>query len=263
MISCPNLIPTDIRRLLFLSLKATLADTKLDAFDAIAAFMYLEGDLGIDEDDDFPFQQMALELRLNVSAFYRRCLRYPFTSPTLTKWAILVVQEYHYLVNNNSVAQMGMSNFNALPSFPIDRRAWSENFNLLALRLTNTDILGPKPPLWGQLLFAKQDPPVFIAPVYGCIYQHSKQLSRAFPLVPSLLAVRSFYGTSTSLQDLPISFTVVPILALETSTFAPLSYHGGDVSSVDPCQVLVDFDAKVKRICLPFIARKYYRSTVV
>jgi hypothetical protein len=197
MISCPNPIPTNIQRLLFLSLKVTLADTKLDAFDAIAASMYLEGNLGIDEDGDFPYQQMSLELRLNVSAFYQRCLRYPLTSTTLIKWAILVVQEYDHLVNNNSVAQMRMSNFNPHPSFPNDRRAWSANFNLLALRLTNTDILGPKPPLWAdiyvlQLLFAEQDPPVFIAPVYGCIYQPPKKLSRAFPLVPSFSAVTSF-----------------------------------------------------------------------
>jgi hypothetical protein len=101
--------------------------------------MFLEGNLGLDEDGDFPCQQMSLELRLNVSAFYERCFGYPFTSPTLTKWEVLVVQEYDYLVNNNSLAQISMSYFNPLPSFPNDRLAWSANFNLLDLPLTSTD----------------------------------------------------------------------------------------------------------------------------
>ncbi len=124
-----------------------MADTNLDAFDAIAASMYLEGNLKKDIDGDFPYQEMALELRLNVCAFYKLCRRYPFTALSLTKWATLVVQEYHYLDNHKSLAEMGMSYFNCLPSFSGDRRAWSANFNLLALPLSNTDILGPKPPL--------------------------------------------------------------------------------------------------------------------
>jgi hypothetical protein len=156
-----SVVPTDIQRLLFVTLKATLADTNLDAFEAIAASMYLEGNLEKDIDGDFPYQEMTLELRLNVCAFYKWCCRYPFTALSLTKWATLVVQEYHFLDNHKSLAEMGMSDFDCLPSFSVDQRAWSANFNLRPLRLTNTDILGPKPPLWAdicvlRLLFSKQ-----------------------------------------------------------------------------------------------------------
>jgi hypothetical protein len=253
MISGLNLIPTDIRRLHFVTLKASLADTNLDAFDAIAASIYLEGNLEKDIDGDFPYQEMALELRLNVSAFYKRCHRYPFTALALTEWATLVVQEYHYLVNNKYLAEMGMSAFDCLPSFSGDGRAWSANSNLLALRLTNTDISGPKPPLWAdiyvlQLLSSKQDPPVYIAPVYGCVYQDPAQLSKAFPVVPTFKSVTSFYGIMAhpTIEDLPKSFTVVPILALDTYTFAVLSHNGvDDDSSVDLCQLLLDFLANV------------------
>jgi hypothetical protein len=49
---------------------------------------------------------------------------------------------------------------------------------------------------------------------------------------------------------------MVPILALETSTFAPLAHHGSDVLSENCCQVLIGFDAKVNGICSLFRREK-------
>jgi hypothetical protein len=179
-------------------------------------------------DDNSPtLPEMALHLRLNLSAFYHRCACFPFTSDTMVEWSILVVEEYEYLVKTKTVAQMGLLEFHVLPSFPKDRLQWKDNFTLLGRRLTNAPG-GPKPPLWFnmyalQMLFSQHGYPVFISPVYGCLiekYQHDVQ---AYPHVPSLKRVQWFPG----LRDLEAgeylsSFTVVPILALDTATFAQI-----------------------------------------
>jgi hypothetical protein len=49
---------------------------------------------------------------------------------------------------------------------------------------------------------------------------------------------------------------VVPILALEVSKLAPLGHHGGDGLSESCCQVLVEFDAKVKKDVFSFFCKK-------
>jgi hypothetical protein len=74
---------------------------KLDAFDAIAASLYTEGKTNTYDDDLYSHLEMALELRLNLVAFYRRCARYPFTSSILETWSQLALEEYNYAVEND------------------------------------------------------------------------------------------------------------------------------------------------------------------
>jgi hypothetical protein len=118
-----------------------------------------------------------------------------------------------------------------LPSFLKDRLQWKDNFTLLARRLTNAPG-APKPPLWFdiyalQMLFSQHEHPVFISPVYGCLIEKDQNEVQAYPHVPSSKRVQWFPG----LRDLepdeyPSSFTVVPILALNTATFGQILYTG-------------------------------------
>jgi hypothetical protein len=108
MISGTHIHPNDIRRFLFPSLTARVAATKLDAFGAMASSFYVEVKVGIDGDNSLTIPKMALDLRLNIAAFYHRCARFPFTSDTMVEWYILVVEEYAYLVKTNSISQMGL-----------------------------------------------------------------------------------------------------------------------------------------------------------
>jgi hypothetical protein len=60
---------------------------------------------------DCLFHDRALELQLNVIAFYLRCVHFPFTAPALQNWAEYAVQEYDYLVRNDLHVALGLSGF--------------------------------------------------------------------------------------------------------------------------------------------------------
>jgi hypothetical protein len=247
MISGTQIRPLDIRRCLFLSLTVRVGANKLDAFNAMASSLYLEVTVGIDNDNSPTLPEMALRLRLNLAAFYHRCARFSFTSDTMVEWSILVVAEYAYLVKTKSVSQMGLFEFHVLPSFLKDRLQWKDNFTLLARRLTNAPG-APKPPLWFdiyplQMLFSQQEHPVFISPVYWCLIEKDQHDLQAYLHVPFLKGVQWFPG----LRDLepdeyPSSFTVVPILALDTATFAQILYTGRKETHLDLCKKLIEFD---------------------
>jgi hypothetical protein len=170
MISGIQIPPRDIRRCLFPSLTVQVGANKLDAFNAMASSLYSEVNVGIHDDNSPTVPEMALHLRLNLAAFYHRCARFPFMSDTMVEWSILVVEEYEYLVETKTVAQMGLLEFHVLPSFLKDRLQWKDNFTLLGRRLTSAPG-GPKPPLWFdmhalQMLFSQHEHPVFIST--GC-----------------------------------------------------------------------------------------------
>jgi hypothetical protein len=247
MISGTQIPPHDIRRCLFPTLTVRVGATKLDAFNAMASSLYLEVTVGIHDDNSPTVPEMALHLRLILAAFCHRCARFPFTFNTMVEWSILVVQEYEYLVKTKTVAQMGLSEFHVLPSFLKDRLQWKDNFTLLARTLTNAPG-GPKPPLWFdmyalQMLFSQHEHPVLISPVYGCLIERDQHDMQAYPHVPSLKRVQWFPG----LRDLeagecPSSFTVVPILALDTAMFAQIIYTGRNETHVGICKKLIEFD---------------------
>ncbi len=247
MISGIQIPPRDIRRCLFPSLSVQVGANKLDAFNAMASSLYSEVNVGIHDDNSPTVPEMALHLRLNLAAFYQRCASFPFTSDTMVEWSILVVEEYEYLVKTKTVAQRGLLEFHVLPSFVKDRLQWKDNFTLLAERLTDAPG-GPNSPLWFdmyalQMLFSQHEHPVFISPVYGCLITKEQHDFRAYPHVPSFKSVQWFPG----LRDLdtgksPVSFTVVPILALDTATFAPISYTGGKETHLGLCKNLIEFD---------------------
>jgi hypothetical protein len=90
MISGEEIQSYDLRRSLFRSLVAVTStpdDYLLDSFDAVEAAMYTAGNLG--SGDDATYKQRALELRLNVVAFYFRCAHFTFTFTTsaLQAWS--------------------------------------------------------------------------------------------------------------------------------------------------------------------------------
>jgi hypothetical protein len=78
MISGTQIPPCDIWRCLFPSLTVRVGATKLDAFNAMASSLYLEVTIGIHNNNSPTVPEMALHLRLNLAAFYRRCARFPF-----------------------------------------------------------------------------------------------------------------------------------------------------------------------------------------
>jgi hypothetical protein len=165
----------------------------------------------------------------------------------MVEWSILVVEEYEYLVKTKSVSQMGLLEFHVLPSFLKDRLQWKDNFTLLARRLTNAPG-GPKPPLWFdiyalQMLFSQEEHPVFISPVYGCLIAKDKDDLQAYPHVPSLKRVQCFPGfRDLEPDEYPSSFTVVPILALDTATSGQILYAGRKEAHLDFCKKLIEFD---------------------
>jgi hypothetical protein len=167
----------------------------------------------------------------------------------MVEWSILVVEEYEYLVKAKSVAQMGMSDFQVLPSFLKDRLKWKDNFSVLAGRLTNASGVS-KAPMWFdiyalQMLFSQHDHPVFISPVYGCLMKQQEEDLKAYPHVPSLVRVQWFPGLrDLEPNDYPSSFTVVPILALDTVTFGQMSYSGGIDSCLQHCKALIAFESE-------------------
>jgi hypothetical protein len=247
LISGIQIPPCDIRGCLFLSLTVRVGANKLDAFNDMASSLYSEVMVGIHGDNSPTVPEMALHLRLNLAAFYHPCACFPFTSDTMVEWSILVVEKYEYLVKTKTVAQMGLSEFHVLPSFLKDRLQWKDNFTLLGRRLMNAPG-GPKPPLWFdmyalQMLFSQHEHPVFISPVYGCLIKKDKDDVQAYPHVPSLKKGQWFPG----LRDLeageyPSSFTVVPILALDTATFGQIIYTGRNETHLGLCKKLIEFN---------------------
>jgi hypothetical protein len=104
------------------------------------------------------------------------------------------------------------------------------------------------------MLFSQHKHPVFISPVYGCLITKEQHDFRAYPHVPSLKSVQWFPG----LRDLeagkyPHSFTVVPILALDTALFAQIIHTGGNETHLGLCKKLIEFDpasgVNVKLFC--------------
>jgi hypothetical protein len=258
MISGTQIPPRDIWSCLFPSLTVWVGATKLDAFNAMTSSLYSEVNVGIHDDNSPTVPEMALHLRLNVAAFYHRCDRFPFTSGTMVEWCILVVEEYEYLVKTKTVAQMGLSEFHVLSSFLEDRLQWKDNFTLLGRRLTNAPG-GPKPPLWFdmyalQMLFSQHGHPVFISTVYGCLIEKDLQDVQAYPHVPSLKRVQWLPG----LRDLeageyPSSFTVIPILALDTATLTQIIYTGRNETHLGLCKKLIEFIQNQGRVSHFFV----------
>jgi hypothetical protein len=79
--------------------------------------------------------------------------------------------------------------------------------------------------------------------VYGCLIEKDQHDFQAYPHVPSLKRVQWFPG----LRDLkageyPSSFTVVPILVLDTATFAQIIYTGRNETHLGLCKKLIEFD---------------------
>ena len=171
MITGPDIPPFDIRRSLFRSLVAvTQGDPKLDAFEAAAAAMYTEGNLKPNEHGIYLYSERALELRMNVIAFYLRCAHYSFTTPTLQAWSEFATLEYDFLKEKALLADYGLSDFDgSIPSFSEDtenRLRWDHNFGILASRLNAGGV-----PLWTdlhalQILFSQMHSPVYFALVY-------------------------------------------------------------------------------------------------
>jgi hypothetical protein len=114
--------------------------------------------------------------------------------------------------------------------------------------LTNASTSSPKPPLWFdiyalQMMFSEHEYYVYFSPVYGCLIEQPDEILRAYPQVPPLLRAKAFQGLSDyELLDLPSSFTIVPIFALNTLTFGVLSHSGGNNSHLEICQELTGFD---------------------
>jgi hypothetical protein len=226
LVSAPDIAPIDIRRSLFRNLEAHIGGSKLNGFDALAAPLYTEGKL-YEGDDSSNHTEMALELRLNLVAFYRRCAHYPIVDPTLETWSKLAIQEFKYAVINTTVSEMGLDGFNGtLSSFHDDRLEWSKNFKILADRL---DL--ECPPLWFDLyalemLFGMKMLPILIAPVYGMIVpnppDHYTKVIARVPLFDTLAQVGGNHNNNLE-QLSNKEFTVVPIFVLNPVTFGYFS----------------------------------------
>jgi hypothetical protein len=92
-------------------------------------------------------------------------------------------------------------------------------------------------------LFSQHEHPVFISPVYGCLIEKDKDDLQVYPHLPSLKRVQWFPGLRDLRADeYPSSFTVVPILALSTATFAQIIYRGRNETHLGLCKKLIEFD---------------------
>ena len=219
----------DIRRSLFRSLHLKVGSPQLDACEAIAASLYTEGRLATDDDvvDDTKYShiEMALELRLNLFAFYKRCAHFSFTTDILNAWSITCVQEFQYAESQSLLPTLGLNGFRGdLESITTEPVFWKANFLLLASRLQSPR---PRPFMWSdvsaiQLLFSAKAEPVYFARVYGCAFTDAITNHRlVYPHVPLLSSLRQIDGNAP--PPLPASFTVVPVLALDALTFGTLS----------------------------------------
>jgi hypothetical protein len=69
-------------------------------------------------DNQYVYSEMALELWLDIIAFYRRCAHSSFTTSSVDTWSLFAIAEYDYAVNNLRVVPHEVSNFDgALESF--------------------------------------------------------------------------------------------------------------------------------------------------
>jgi hypothetical protein len=94
-----------------------------------------------------------------------------------------------------------------------------------------------------QMLFSQHEHPVFISPVYGCLIKKEHHDFQAYPHVPSLKRVQWFPGwRDLEAGEYPSSFTVVPILALDTATFAQIIYTGRHETHRGLCKKLIEFN---------------------
>jgi hypothetical protein len=94
-----------------------------------------------------------------------------------------------------------------------------------------------------QMLFSQHEHPVFISPAYGWLIKKEQHDFRAYPHVPSLQRVQWFPGLrELEAGEYPSSFTVVPILALDTATFAQIIYTGRNETHRGLCKKLIEFN---------------------
>jgi hypothetical protein len=87
-----------------------------------------------------------------------------------------------------------------------------------------------------QMLFSQHEHSVFISPVYGCIIEKDQH-----DVHPSLKRVQWFPGLrDLEAGEFPSSFTVVPIFALSTATFAQIIYTGRNETHLGLCKKLIE-----------------------
>ncbi len=237
----------DIRRSMFRSLVAVQGDSKLDAFEAAAAALYTEGDLMPNEFGIFLYSERALELRMNVTAFYLRCAHFSFSTPALQAWSEFALLEYEFLNEQSLLAHHGLTDFDGtIPSFSPDienRSKWDRNFEVLAVRLQNQT----RVPLWTdlhalQLLFSHLNSPVYFALVYGCVSKTPANIYSAFPQAPDLAHLASLDGPGLLEDiDLPTHFTVVPLFAMEPYSFCFFFHKVFDNSHDLLCQHILSY----------------------
>jgi hypothetical protein len=218
--------PVDVRRLLFRGLDVHSENGSLDAFGALTVPLYFGGQLVTPSDDiavSPQMDEMTLELRLNLAAFYFRCGHYVFTNECLESWALSICDEYAcYAQSESKLSECGLTSFRPMNVLTTNR---THNFILLGRRLTVTQTNAKlKAPLAAdlftlQLLFSRQARPVYIAPVYGMIgsiITDGRTTSHyALAQVPEM---SDLWGNNT-VEGLLAPYTVVPIMPLDDTSF--------------------------------------------
>ena len=252
--------PSDLCRQLLRGLNAHDIMAGTDAFDAMIYPLYLDGigmagdvpesdistsTLGTGLSAEF-FQEMNLELRLNVAAFYSRCAYYPIANHTLTAWINFAFDEYDWCVENELMAALGLQGF----YHSTDREAWIHNFRLLARRISavGDNYKNQYPALWMdvsalQMLFSRQVIPVYFAPVYGVIrtMNTADEVTdyQAFLQVPQLIQVIQLPGqTNRTLESLADDYRVVPLFVTGPTDYCHLSTPTAELEIFFPAQVL-------------------------
>jgi hypothetical protein len=164
---------------------------------------------------------MTVELGLNVVAFYQRRAYFPFLSPLLVNWSILAIQEYEYVVANNFVNDLSLSDLNdyslprtPLPTIPCGWMSMLINFYFM------------KTKDWFFLTFTSG-------------FQHSSFSGvglQAHPLVSTVPACTFLHGlVDKPSTGLPPLFTVVPIFSMNMSTFAFLFHVPQNKLRISSC----------------------------
>jgi hypothetical protein len=181
MLSGQPVLANDHRRGLFRNLflhhTKGLSGKLMDAFSVMAAPLYLEGSLSIQAD----VEEMSLELRLNVAAFYYRMARFPVIPDELVVWSNVVIDEFKWLSKEWNLNEVGMQGLGINQDFKKRReRLWGANFQAMGDRISTLRPDGAYlPVLWMdvmalQLLFSTHLRPVFIPHVYG-VYMYRIQ----------------------------------------------------------------------------------------
>jgi hypothetical protein len=111
---------------------------------------------------------------------------------------------------------------------------------ILDLRQTQTCIVDGH--LCSSKLLSEHEQPVSFAPVYGSLFPNKAQHNLyAIPLVLEIGTLKQFLGL---VEDSSTSFTVVPILALDATTFGFLSAVpetlSPDASDLGLCKKIVN-----------------------